>query len=191
MDNRNPPAKGLKGMGCRANQSLTGYPCPAPCRGTFKLLEDGTNVCQTCGRELVTEYEWQRRQKRLKRLTDPPCDGCTGVCCKSPVHKFAVILDSEEEDNYTHVWLDEDGVSAEEGSEGPLFPVIPYKDGKCIYLGSDNRCTIYERRPNLCREFSCLSGYRAHGDEGHGFFLEDHPEVVELIELTIRNPRTT
>lgn len=191
MDKRNPPAKGKASFGVKTQQSLIGYLCPSPCHGTFKLLEDGTNVCQTCGRELVTEYEWERRQKSLKAMTDPPCDGCTGVCCKSPVHKFAVILQPEEQDNYEHVWLDEDGNSIKAGGTAPFNPVIPYKDGKCIYLGSDNRCTIYERRPTLCREFSCLSGYRKHGDKGHGFFLEDHPEVVELIELTIRNTRTT
>lgn len=124
---------------------------------------------------------------------EPPCAACTGACCRNSEyghHKFAVILDSEEEDDYEHVWLDEDGVSAKDGSEGPLFPVIPYKDGRCIYLGDDNRCTIYERRPALCREFTCLSGYRRHGDKGHGFFLEDHPEVVELIELTLRKQET-
>lgn len=69
MPRISPPAMGIKGMVCRANQSLVGYPCPAPCRGTFKLLEDGTNVCQICGRELVTEYEWQRRQKLPKETT--------------------------------------------------------------------------------------------------------------------------
>lgn len=28
-------------------------------------------------------------------------------------------------------------------------------DGMCIYLDSDNRCTIYDERPDVCRRFGC------------------------------------
>lgn len=66
---------------------------------------------------------------------------------------------------------------------------LPYKDGKCVYLGEDDRCTIYESRPERCREFNCVNGYKCKG-EHHSFFLEDHPEVVNLIELHVINPRT-
>lgn len=68
MDKRNPPAKGRPEFGRRAQQSLAGFLCPYPCRGEFTLREDGTNVCKACGRELVTEYEWKRRQQ-LKGTT--------------------------------------------------------------------------------------------------------------------------
>ncbi|MEA3490186.1 MAG: YkgJ family cysteine cluster protein [Candidatus Omnitrophota bacterium] len=33
-------------------------------------------------------------------------------------------------------------------------------DGACVYLGEDNKCSIYERRPKACREFSCKEGWR-------------------------------
>ena len=52
---------------------------------------------------------------------------------------------------------------------------LPYKDGKCVYLGDDDKCTIYESRPERCREFNCVNGYKCKG-EYHSYFLEDHPE---------------
>lgn len=61
MPRISPPAMGDPAMGRRANQSLVGHPCPT-CRGGFELRADGTNVCKDCGMELVTEYEWNRRQ---------------------------------------------------------------------------------------------------------------------------------
>ena len=63
------------------------------------------------------------------------------------------------------------------------FMAIPYKDGTCIYLdGDSNMCRIYDRRPNLCREFNCLDGYKCRADGGHSFFLNDNEKVVRLIE---------
>ena len=33
--------------------------------------------------------------------------------------------------------------------------VIRYENGACPFLGKNNRCTIYERRPEVCREYEC------------------------------------
>ena len=33
-------------------------------------------------------------------------------------------------------------------------------DGSCVYLAEDNRCSNYENRPSVCREFSCQGGWR-------------------------------
>jgi uncharacterized Zn finger protein (UPF0148 family) len=43
-------------------QSLTGYQCPECGDGELRLKPDGTNVCDKCRFEVVTEWEWQRRQ---------------------------------------------------------------------------------------------------------------------------------
>jgi Fe-S-cluster containining protein len=29
------------------------------------------------------------------------------------------------------------------------------KQGVCVYLGSDKKCSIYENRPEVCRDFAC------------------------------------
>jgi len=36
-------------------------------------------------------------------------------------------------------------------------------DGACTYLGSNNLCTIYDRRLKICRRFDCRSGWRVDG----------------------------
>lgn len=33
------------------------------------------------------------------------------------------------------------------------------EDGRCIYLGDDDMCTIYERRPRMCRNYFCSTGH--------------------------------
>lgn len=40
-----------------------------------------------------------------------------------------------------------------------IFRMKKREDGACIHLGSDSRCTIYATRPQVCRSFSCRSGW--------------------------------
>jgi hypothetical protein len=40
----------------------------------------------------------------------------------------------------------------------PLFGLERDAEGKCVYLGPSG-CTIYERRPLLCRSFDCRKHY--------------------------------
>ena len=41
--------------------------------------------------------------------------------------------------------------------------VLPYRDGRCQFLGDDDRCTIYEDRPANCRRFECCAGVSPAG----------------------------
>lgn len=43
-------------------QTLDGCECPSCHSGRLHLQECGTNVCDKCGYELITEWEWNRRQ---------------------------------------------------------------------------------------------------------------------------------
>jgi len=36
-------------------------------------------------------------------------------------------------------------------------------DGYCIYLEQNNRCSIYERQPDMCKFFFCRSGWSLSG----------------------------
>jgi Fe-S-cluster containining protein len=108
---------------------------------------------------------------------NPPCSQCTAVCCRQTAPHVAAVFLEEHESGYETIIVD-DGM-------GEDVRAIPYVNGNCFYLVG-NQCSIYERRPILCREFTCLAGYNLHGKDGHGFFLEDHPEVVELIELNVK-----
>jgi hypothetical protein len=33
-------------------------------------------------------------------------------------------------------------------------------DGSCVYLNEESMCSIYEKRPGVCRNFSCVNGWR-------------------------------
>jgi len=113
--------------------------------------------------------------EELSRLPEPPCQGCTGACCKQqgPEYNYSVMLTPEDGDKFDDVawWYDH--------PDGFYVRGLPYEDGKCVYLGDDNRCTIYEERPQICRRFNCLVGYRP---EGLSEFLKRNSPVVTLIE---------
>jgi Fe-S-cluster containining protein len=40
----------------------------------------------------------------------------------------------------------------------PVFGLAADESGRCVYLGSSG-CTIYDRRPFLCRSFDCRKHY--------------------------------
>ncbi|MCA9442282.1 MAG: YkgJ family cysteine cluster protein, partial [Candidatus Omnitrophica bacterium] len=79
---------------------------------------------------------------------DPPCDKCPAICC----HYFALEIDKPKSKTAfdqirwyllhekTHVFID----------EGSWFVQIW---NPCNHLQPDNRCGIYETRPEICREY--------------------------------------
>lgn len=60
--------------------------------------------------------------------------------------------------------------------------VLPYVDGKCQFLGDDDRCTIYDDRPAACRQFECVDHFDRDGR--HGEFLIRNPRVLKLLETS-------
>lgn len=79
------------------------------------------------------------------------CDGCI-ECCRSGQ---GLVLHPERGDDvasYRHRTL---GHRAD-GSE--VFVLETDEKGACVYLG-ERGCTIYERRPLLCRSFDCRKHY--------------------------------
>lgn len=104
----------------------------------------------------------------------PPCDDCIGRCCTAPHRKTLAELRPEEESQFPEAVRINTGL-------GPAMALPVTAEGRCIHLDDANRCRIYERRPAVCRDFNCLFGYRL-GRNRHSFFLEDHPEMVTLIE---------
>jgi Fe-S-cluster containining protein len=62
--------------------------------------------------------------------------------------------------------------------------VLPYRNGRCIFLGEDDRCTVYEDRPVNCRRFECVKGYHLGGADrsGHSRFLRLNPRVLQLLD---------
>ncbi len=69
-----------------------------------------------------------------------PCNGCM-ECCKGPDRGLLVLLDGLHP-----------GIKVERcGAYGFLARKL---NGDCLYLG-ENGCTIYDVRPQECRQFDC------------------------------------
>lgn len=100
----------------------------------------------------------------------PPCARCRGYCCKSDQPFIVRLLPEEAGKYHAAAYDDKEGTHA-----------LPTVDGRCVYLDDNDRCRVYADRPQRCREFSCLAGYAACGGR-HSFLLEDHPDLVELLE---------
>jgi Fe-S-cluster containining protein len=122
------------------------------------------------------------RRLRIAILGDSPCDQCTAACCKQNGHAYAVLLEGEQEwRRFAAFAID---VPVEQGGFVSTERVLPYRRGRCTFLGDDDRCTIYEDRPLNCRRFHCISGYRHPGasGSGHSLFLNRNPAVLAMLE---------
>ena len=118
---------------------------------------------------------------RLAILGDSPCDLCTAACCRQNVHEFAVLLEGDERRKFAPWAVD---VPMRQGDVLATERVLPYRGGRCVFLGADDRCTIYDDRPAHCRRFQCISGYQPLGRDTGGLsrFLIANPSVVRVLE---------
>jgi Fe-S-cluster containining protein len=116
---------------------------------------------------------------RLAILGNSPCDECFAACCKQNGHDFAVLLVGDEVRKFAPFAID---VHIRKGDQ--LIPerVLPYRDGRCQFLGDDDRCTIYDDRPAACRAFQCPQDFNREGIGKHGRFLQLNPHVREMLE---------
>ena len=74
-----------------------------------------------------------------KALPAPPCQDCTAACCTQK-GSIEILIMPDEQDRYL---LDENGN-------------IRMEDGRCVYLQSDDQCSIYDTRPAICQQFNCI-----------------------------------
>jgi len=116
---------------------------------------------------------------RIAILGASPCGDCSANCCKRNGHDYAVLLRPSE---YARFGPFSAVVAMESGGGRVWERVLPYVHGRCQFLGLDDRCTIYEDRPQSCREFECVRYYNAGGAGRHGRFLELNPDVRELLD---------
>ena len=114
---------------------------------------------------------YQALVKADHKEISPPCNLCQAVCCQSSQRPFAVLLDKQDLER-----LPEAVPFAKKTTDGLV--ALPYMDGKCPFL-SGTSCSVYDKRPELCREFNCVNGCQ---NGRLSFFLRDHPEVVEIIK---------
>ena len=122
------------------------------------------------------------RTVRLAILGDSPCELCVAACCKQNGHAFAVLLRGDRERARFAPWAVDFPFDAGDGRV-VLERVLPYgDDGRCRFLGEDDRCLIYADRPAACRAFQCVESFNAEGVGRHGTFLARNPGVRSMLE---------
>lgn len=90
-----------------------------------------------------------------------PCNGCT-ACCRGELVVICEEIDGDpgKWDTVALAECGEAGVLANEMMHGfGDLRVLRQVEGACVYLG-DQGCTIYERRPAMCRSFDCRAMVR-------------------------------
>jgi Fe-S-cluster containining protein len=83
--------------------------------------------------------------------TDVPCAGCT-ECCRSGQ---GLVLHPELGDDVESY---QRKIAGHRDDGEPVFVLATNEQRACVYLG-ETGCTIYERRPHLCRSFDCRKHY--------------------------------
>jgi Fe-S-cluster containining protein len=103
------------------------------------------------------------------------------ACCKQNGHDFAVLLQGDLERRRFAPWSQDVRLANDEGVERSER-VIAYVGGRCPFLGEDDRCRIYDDRPQACRTFQCVADYASEGVGRHGRFLRLNPHVLSMLE---------
>ncbi len=114
---------------------------------------------------------------RLAILGSSPCNLCHAACCKQNGHAYSVLLQADEYPKFLPFAVD---YPVHNGSFRAIEKVLPYKNQRCIFLGQDDLCAIYEDRPQSCRKFECIQGY--HPITTHSDFLKRNPKVRSLLD---------
>ena len=127
------------------------------------------------------------KKPKLKRDHLPKdanlCDHCTAKCCRY----FALPIDtpdSREEFEYIRWYLLHERASV--FVEGETWYLLVHT--VCRHLGDDNRCGIYETRPQICREYS-TDECEFDDDWTYDKYFETPEQVHEYMEAVLPDKR--
>ncbi len=81
------------------------------------------------------------------------CNECGGKCCIGDGYVFLEISECSKIAHYLHMSLDDFGMKYLRKIGDRYALVENLNSDKCIFLDSDNKCSIYECRPKNCRTF--------------------------------------
>ena len=82
--------------------------------------------------------------------TEVRCGACT-ECCRSNQGLYLHPAQGDQVETYQHRCIQDE-------AGDPVYLLATTSAGACVYLGPSG-CTIYERRPLLCRSFDCRKHY--------------------------------
>ena len=112
-----------------------------------------------------------------------PCRKCDAKCCKY----FALQIDSpRSRDDFENLrWYIAHKNTAIFYEKGKWFLEIK---NKCKYLGKNNKCTIYERRPKICRDHS-VDMCELHGEAEHDMYFKSLKMLDDYIKMRFRKKK--
>jgi uncharacterized protein len=119
-----------------------------------------------------------RREQVSKN--DSLCDHCTAKCCRY----FALPLDAPEDladFEFIRWFLLHDRATVFREDETWYLLVHT----TCRHLQADNRCGIYETRPQVCRDYS-TNDCEYEDDWTYDFYLERPEQVAEYTEAVLQ-----
>jgi len=113
----------------------------------------------------------------MKNPTSKTCDGCKGDCCKYVAMEIDTPEDLEDFEyikwyvmhKNVQVYVEEDGTWNIEF----LTP--------CEHLDENNLCTLYEKRPKICKEYA-HDECTFHNEYNEVFSLKKLEDVENYIE---------
>jgi uncharacterized protein len=93
------------------------------------------------------------------RYRDGLCESCRAGCCHLPVEvrfedlkKLGLAQEGDREKQVARL-LTSKGIVANYRHATGLFLLKAKSNGACPFLGKDFLCTVYEKRPEVCRKF--------------------------------------
>jgi Fe-S-cluster containining protein len=99
---------------------------------------------------------------RWTKFSPRLCKGCFAACCRLPVEassadllRLGVVHENELEGSLKKVAkrLESMGIIKFFRASSGKFTLAQTSSGDCLFLGSDRRCTVYDKRPDVCRKF--------------------------------------
>jgi Fe-S-cluster containining protein len=112
------------------------------------------------------------------------CDHCTAKCCQY----FALPIDTptERQDfDYIRWYLLHEAASVFV-DEGTWYLIV---HSRCRHLQSDNRCGIYETRPQICRDYT-TKDCEYEDDWVYEQYFETPEQVEEYMEVVLPRKRS-
>jgi Fe-S-cluster containining protein len=113
--------------------------------------------------------------------SDCLCDHCIAKCCRY----FALPIDAPEDKSdfeFMRWFLLHERATV--FREGETWYLLVHTT--CRHLGDDNRCGIYDTRPQICRDYS-TNDCEFDDDWTYDFYLERAEQVVEYTEAVMQD----
>jgi len=105
------------------------------------------------------------RPSTWKPYRDGLCRGCDASCCTMPVEvkaedlfRLGLIAEDELRGSPKKIFkrLSRQGILKSFRAATGLFMLVQKSNDDCVFLGENRLCSVYDKRPGVCREFPSI-----------------------------------